>query len=144
MTIDRRKFIRDSSLVLSAGALGVAGCSESQQQVTVTKEVAPAAAPDVDLLASYWTITGDVDPAGTGPQYSPFDFRERVEAISKVGFNGMGIWHTDLYHTMESRSLQNSNSCSTGSIPTVASRRNSQTLRKQNCSLPRRGSARDT
>jgi hypothetical protein len=133
MTIDRRKFIRDSSLVLSAGALGVAGCSESQQQVTVTKEVAPAAAPDVDLLASYWTITGDVDPAGTGPQYSPFDFRERVEAISKVGFNGMGIWHTE-----------NSNSCSTGSIPTVASRRNSQTLRKQNCSLPRRGSARDT
>jgi sugar phosphate isomerase/epimerase len=106
MTIDRRKFIRDSSLVLSAGALGVAGCTESQQQVTVTTEVEPAAAPDVDLLASYWTITGDVDPAGTGQQYSPFDFRDRVEAISKVGFKGMGIWHTDLYHVMESRSLQ--------------------------------------
>jgi len=98
MTIDRRKFIRDSSLILSAGALGAAGCSESQQ---------PAATPppDVDLLASYWTLAGDVDPAGGGPEYSPFDFRDRVEAISRVGFRGMGIWHTDLYHTLESRSL---------------------------------------
>ena len=106
MTIDRRKFIRDSSLVLSAGALGVTACSDSQQQVTVTQEVAPAAAPDVDLLASYWTLAGDVDPTGAGLPYSPFDFRDRVEAISRVGFRGMGIWHTDLYHILESRSLQ--------------------------------------
>ncbi len=102
MTIDRRKFIRDSSLVLSAGALGVSACSDSQQQVTVTTEVAP----DVDLLASYWTLAGDVDPAGGGNPYSPFDFRDRVEAISKVGFKGLGLWHTDLYHTLESRSVQ--------------------------------------
>ncbi len=106
MTIDRRKFIRDSSLVLSAGALGVSACSESQQQVTLTTEVAPAAAPDVDLLASYWTLAGDVDPTGGGNPYSPFDFRDRVEAISRVGFRGMGIWMTDLYHILESRSLQ--------------------------------------
>lgn len=105
MAIDRRKFMHDSSLILSAGALGITACSESEQPVTVTADVAPKAAPDVDLLASYWTITGDVDPGGSGQQYSPFDFRDRVEAISKVGFRGMGIWHTDLYHTMESRSL---------------------------------------
>jgi sugar phosphate isomerase/epimerase len=105
MTIDRRKFIRDSSLVLSAGALGVAGCSESQQQVTVTREVTPGATPNVDLLASYWTLAGDVDPGGGGQEWSPFDFRDRVEAISRVGFKGMGIWHADLYHTLETRSL---------------------------------------
>ena len=60
---------------------------------------------DVDLLASYWTLAGDVDPAGGGNPYSPFDFRDRVEAISKVGFRGLGLWHTDLYHILESRSL---------------------------------------
>ena len=106
MTIDRRKFIRDSSLILSASALGITGCSKSGQQVSVTTEVAPGAAPQVDLLASYWTLAGDVDPGGGGQEWSPFDFRDRVEAISRVGFKGMGIWHADLYHTLENRSLQ--------------------------------------
>ena len=109
MTIDRRKFIRDSSLILSAGALGVSGCSESEQQVSVTTEAVSGAAPDVDLLASYWTLAGDVDPGGGGQEWSPFDFRDRVEAISRVGFRGMGIWHADLYHILESRSLQEMN-----------------------------------
>ncbi|HZD51858.1 MAG TPA: sugar phosphate isomerase/epimerase [Woeseiaceae bacterium] len=63
-------------------------------------------APKVKLLASYWTLAGDVDPTGAeGPDYSPVPFRERVEAISKVGFTGMGLWHTDLYHTLETLSL---------------------------------------
>ncbi len=104
MTIDRRKFIRDSSLILSVGALSVAGCSESRQPAAPSAGVTTPS-PDVDLLASYWTLAGDVDPAGGGNPYSPFDFRDRVEAISRVGFRGMGIWHTDLYHTLESRSL---------------------------------------
>lgn len=106
MTIHRRKFIRDSSLVLSAGALGISGCAESQREASTTAEVASRAAPDVDLLASYWTIAGDVDPGGGGQEWSPFDFRDRVETISRVGFKGMGIWHADLYHILETRSLQ--------------------------------------
>ena len=104
MTIDRRKFIRDSSLILSAGALGITACSESQHPAATMVDVTPPP-PDVDLLASYWTLAGDVDPTGGGDPFSPFDFRDRVEAISKVGFKGMGIWHTDLYHILESRSL---------------------------------------
>lgn len=105
MSIDRRKFIRDSSLILSAGALGLTACSESQQESAVVAEPGPAAAPEVELLASYWTLAGDVDPTGAvGPDYSPFTFRERVEAISRVGFTGMGIWHTDLYHTLQTLS----------------------------------------
>ena len=57
-----------------------------------------------ELLASYWTICGNAIPA-TGPEYSSFDFRDRVEAISRIGFKGMGIWHADLYKTLETRSL---------------------------------------
>jgi len=101
MTIDRRKFIRDSSLILSAGALGTG--------LTACTEPAPpppaAAKKDVDLLASYWTIAGDVSPGTGGREWSLFDFRDRVETISRVGFKGMGIWHTDLYHVLETRSL---------------------------------------
>jgi sugar phosphate isomerase/epimerase len=106
MSIDRRKFIRDSSLILSAGALGIAACSEPQRESAAAPEPEPAAAPDVDLLASYWTLAGDVDPTGAqGPDYSPFTFRDRIEAISRVGFTGLGLWYTDLYHTLESLSL---------------------------------------
>jgi len=60
---------------------------------------------NVELLASYWTIAGAAIPH-TGPEYSNFDFRDRVEAISRAGFKGMGIWHADLAHTLESRSLR--------------------------------------
>jgi sugar phosphate isomerase/epimerase len=102
MRIDRRQFIRDSSLILSAGALGVGGCGEP---ASAPPRPGPSA-PRAELLASYWTLAGDVDPTGAaGPDYSPFTFRERVEAISKVGFKGMGIWHTDLYHVLEATSL---------------------------------------
>lgn len=106
MSIDRRKFVRDASLILSAGALGMAACSESRREPATEPGPEPTAAPGVDLLASYWTLAGDVDPSGAaGPDYSPFTFRDRVEAISRAGFTGMGIWHTDLYHTLESLSL---------------------------------------
>ena len=57
-----------------------------------------------ELVASYWTICGNAIPA-TGPEYSSFDFRDRVETISRIGFRGMGIWHADLYKTLETRSL---------------------------------------
>jgi len=101
MTIDRRKFLRDSSLIVSAGALGTGlfGCQGEQEVAT-----APAPHKDVELLASYWTIAGEVIPA-TGPEYSSFDFRDRVEAISRVGFKGMGIWHADLAKVQETYTL---------------------------------------
>lgn len=60
---------------------------------------------DVELLASYWTIAGGALPH-TDREYSPFDFRDRVEAAAKVGFSGMGLWHADLEHVLERRSLR--------------------------------------
>ena len=59
----------------------------------------------VELLASYWTIAGGALPH-TDREYSPFDFKDRVQAAAKAGFTGMGIWHADLAHILERRSLK--------------------------------------
>src|SRR5437870_5947692 len=48
---------------------------------------------NVELLASYWTICCGVPH--TDHEYSPFDFRERVESAARAGFKGFGIWHAD-------------------------------------------------
>jgi sugar phosphate isomerase/epimerase len=60
---------------------------------------------NVELLASYWTIAGGALPH-TDREYSPFDFKDRAEAIARAGFKGMGIWHSDLAHILERRSLK--------------------------------------
>lgn len=61
---------------------------------------------DVDLLGSYWTLAGGADPTGSGaPEWSPFDFENRVETAADVGFDGIGLWHADLEHVLEERSL---------------------------------------
>ncbi len=59
----------------------------------------------VDLLGSYWTIAGRAYPH-SDHEYSPFDFRDRVETLSKAGFRGMGIWHADLEHVLLKYSLK--------------------------------------
>jgi sugar phosphate isomerase/epimerase len=58
----------------------------------------------VELLASYWTISGGVPH--TDREHSPFDFKDRVESAVKAGFKGFGIWHSDLDHVLEKRSLK--------------------------------------
>ena len=60
---------------------------------------------NVELLASYWTLAGGAQPH-TDREYSPFDFQDRVQAAAKAGFKGMGIWHSDLAHILERRTLQ--------------------------------------
>jgi sugar phosphate isomerase/epimerase len=58
----------------------------------------------VELLASYWTISCGVPH--TDREYSPFDFRERVESAARAGFKGFGIWHADLEQVLKTRSLR--------------------------------------
>ena len=58
----------------------------------------------VELLASYWTISGGIPHSDT--EYSPFDFRERVESAARAGFKGFGIWHSDLEQVLKTRSLR--------------------------------------
>ena len=60
---------------------------------------------DAELLASYWTIAGGAFPH-TDKEYSPFDFKDRVEAVAQAGFTGIGIWHADLERTLQKRSLK--------------------------------------
>ncbi|WP_250476081.1 sugar phosphate isomerase/epimerase [Caballeronia sp. GAFFF1] len=55
--------------------------------------------PDIDLLAAYWTLAGDVDPLE--PSISPYSFQARVEAASKAGWRGIGVIHEDLVATIE-------------------------------------------
>jgi sugar phosphate isomerase/epimerase len=57
-------------------------------------------ANDIELIAGYWTIAGDVYP--TGPtEISPFPFRERVEAAARAGYKGMGLLSEDVQATAE-------------------------------------------
>jgi sugar phosphate isomerase/epimerase len=56
---------------------------------------------DVELTNLYWTHAG-IYPGGV--EISRFAFRDRVEAAAAAGFTGIGIWHTDLQHTLEGMS----------------------------------------
>jgi sugar phosphate isomerase/epimerase len=58
----------------------------------------------VDLLASYWTISCGLPH--TDREFSPFDFRDRVESAARAGFTGFGIWHADLAHVLKTRPLR--------------------------------------
>jgi sugar phosphate isomerase/epimerase len=60
---------------------------------------------DVELVGLYWTLSGPVE-VHVGREWSLFDWRERCEEAAKVGFDGIGLWHADLEHQLETRSLQ--------------------------------------
>ena len=57
-----------------------------------------------ELTAAYWTLSGCFP--GVEPEYSRFDFEERVKAASRAGFKGLGIWHADLDHILKKRTLK--------------------------------------
>jgi sugar phosphate isomerase/epimerase len=49
----------------------------------------------IELIASYWTIAGDVYPVGPN-EISPFPFEKRVEVAARAGYHGLGLLHADL------------------------------------------------
>jgi sugar phosphate isomerase/epimerase len=57
-----------------------------------------------ELLGLYWTISGPVE-VHYGREWSLFDLRDRCAQAARVGFSGIGIWHADLEHVLETRSL---------------------------------------
>lgn len=59
----------------------------------------------VELLGSYWTLAGGAQPH-TDKEYSPFDFKDRVAAAARAGFKGIGLWHADIAHILQRRSLK--------------------------------------
>ncbi len=58
---------------------------------------------NVELMNLYWTTSGVFPGVG---EISRFDFKDRVEAASRAGFKGIGIWHTDLEHIILHRPLK--------------------------------------
>ncbi|MGZ4335271.1 MAG: sugar phosphate isomerase/epimerase family protein [Gaiellaceae bacterium] len=59
---------------------------------------------DHELLGLYWTTSGPVE-VHVGREWSLFDVRERCEQAARVGLAGIGLWHADLEHILETRSL---------------------------------------
>jgi sugar phosphate isomerase/epimerase len=57
-----------------------------------------------DLLALYWTVSGPVD-VHYGREWSLFDWRDRCAEAAKAGFRGIGLWHADIDHQLETRTL---------------------------------------
>jgi sugar phosphate isomerase/epimerase len=57
-----------------------------------------------DLVGLYWTTSGPVE-VHTGREWSLFDLRDRCEQAERVGFRGIGLWHADLEHVLETRTL---------------------------------------
>lgn len=62
-------------------------------------------AKDVELMGAYWTTAGPTQPH-SGQEWSNFDFGDRCEQASKAGMKGIGIWHADVAHIRETRSLE--------------------------------------
>jgi sugar phosphate isomerase/epimerase len=61
-------------------------------------------AADAELVALYWTVSGPVE-VHVGREWSLFDWADRCAEAKRVGFSGIGIWHADLQHVLETRSL---------------------------------------
>jgi Sugar phosphate isomerases/epimerases len=58
-----------------------------------------------DLLATAWTWAGDAAPA-RGDELSPIDMTERLNAIGRTGWEGIGITHADLVKTRDAIGLR--------------------------------------
>jgi sugar phosphate isomerase/epimerase len=57
------------------------------------------------LLGLYWTVSGPVE-VHVGREWSLFDWPDRCAEAAKVGFHGLGLWHADIEHQLEQRSLE--------------------------------------
>lgn len=55
-------------------------------------------------MALYWTVSGPVD-VHYGREWSLFDWRDRCAEAAKAGFRGIGLWHADVSHQLETRTL---------------------------------------
>jgi sugar phosphate isomerase/epimerase len=101
--MDRRAFLGHSTSLLAAGAL--APLAARSNDLPLLAPTLGGTSRPVELLGSYWTFAGGALPH-TDKEFATFDFKDRVEALSKAGFRGMGIWHADLAKILEKRSLK--------------------------------------
>jgi sugar phosphate isomerase/epimerase len=60
---------------------------------------------EIELIALYWTVSGPVD-VHYGREWSTFDWRDRCAQAARVGFSGLGLWHADVEHQLQTRTLR--------------------------------------
>ncbi len=59
---------------------------------------------DTEMVALYWTVSGPVT-VHFGREWSLFDWADRCAEAAKVGFHGIGLWHADIEHQLETGTL---------------------------------------
>ncbi len=59
---------------------------------------------EIPLMALYWTLSGPVE-IHQGREWSLFSWPDRCAEAAKVGFEGLGLWHADVSHQLESTTL---------------------------------------
>jgi sugar phosphate isomerase/epimerase len=57
-----------------------------------------------DLIALYWTTSGPVE-VHFGREWSLYALRDRCEEASRAGFKGIGLWHADIEHLLETQTF---------------------------------------
>ena len=60
---------------------------------------------ELELVDLYWTTAGPVE-VHFGREWSLFDWRDRCAQAARVGFKGIGLWHADTLHQLQTRTLQ--------------------------------------
>jgi sugar phosphate isomerase/epimerase len=60
---------------------------------------------EIELLGLYWTVAGPAD-VHVGREWSTFGWRERCAEAARVGFRGLGLWHADIEHQLETSTLK--------------------------------------
>lgn len=61
-------------------------------------------ASQIDLLAAYWTLAGDVYPCAPS-EVSPYPLQDRAAAAAKAGWTGLGLVLSDLQATIDKQGL---------------------------------------
>jgi sugar phosphate isomerase/epimerase len=57
-----------------------------------------------ELMALYWTVSGPVD-VHYGREWSLFEWHDRCQQAAATGFRGIGLWHADVAHQLQTRTL---------------------------------------
>jgi sugar phosphate isomerase/epimerase len=58
------------------------------------------------MVACYWTVSGPVQ-VHYGREWSTFAWRDRCANAARAGFGGIGLWHADIQHQLETGSTLN-------------------------------------
>ena len=59
---------------------------------------------EIEVMVTYWTVSGPV-VVHFGREWSTFSWEDRCAHAQRVGFTGLGLWHADVEHQLETTTL---------------------------------------